>query len=132
MGKLITVLGRTLSLSGQSPPRLTYQVVGTDIPATKTRGNKQPILIQQIQLQCTCSGNYVPGTSTFSGQGSAVIVASSATVKCEKQLILLAGDQGTIVCNGTVTVTSTGVTSPGTASVTVTVTNTNQTNIFAS
>jgi hypothetical protein len=131
MGKLITVSGRTLLLSGQSPPTLNYQVVATDVPATTTQGNKKPILIQQIQLQCTCSGNY-SGTTTFVGSGSAVIVASSTTVKCEKQPILLAGDQVTIICNGTITDTSTGATSPGTASVTVTVNNTNKTNIFAS
>ena len=132
MGTLITVAGRTLSLSGQSHPSLNYQIVETDVPATKTRGNKQSILTQQIQLQCNCSGDYISGTSTFVGTGSAVIVASSTTVKCEQQQILLAGDKGTIVCNGTITVTSTGATSPGTASVTVTVSNTNQTNIFAS
>ncbi|WP_066382795.1 MULTISPECIES: hypothetical protein [unclassified Anabaena] len=131
MGKLITVSGRTLLLSGQSPPTLNYQVVETDIQATKTRGNKKPILIQQIKLDCTCFGSYSV-TTTFSGTGSAVIVASSTTVKCENQPILLAGDQVTITCSGTITETSTGATSSGTASVTVTVSNTNQTNIFAS
>lgn len=132
MGKLITVTGRTLLLSEKSHPSLNYQVVETDIPANKTRGNSQSILTQQIQLQCNCSGDYILPNSTFFGTGVAAIMASSKTVRCEQQQILLAGDQTNIVCNGTITNTNTDITAPGTASVTVTITNTNQNNIFAS
>ena len=132
MSKLITVTGRSLSLSGQSHPPLNYEITETDTQATTTSAEGNLVLLQQIQLQCNCSGDYVEGTSTFVGSGNASIIASSTTVKCESKPIVLAEDKVTITCSGTVTQTSSGATSPGTASVTVTVTNTNQATVSAS
>lgn len=131
MGNLVTVFGRTLSKSGQSPSTLTYTITETDSNALKTFGRGEAILIKEIRLDCNCTGNYAAG-QTFVGSGTAAIVANTNRVKCEGESILLEGDSVTITCSGTVTETSTGLTSSGTASVTVTITNTNQSNIFAS
>lgn len=130
MGKLITVTGRSLSLSGQSHPTLNYEITETDTQATTTSAEGKPVLLKEIKLQCECSGDYVPEESTFVGSGNANIIASSTTVKCENKPMVLAEDKITITCSGTVT-KSTGATSTGTASVTVTVTNTNQTTVSA-
>ena len=132
MGKLISVTGRSLSLSGQSHPDLTYDIVETDTPATTTSAEGKAVLLTEIKLQCNCSGDYVPEISTFVGSGNAPILGSSATVKCEGKPIVLAEDKITINCSGTITTTAGGATSPGTAFVTATVNNTNQTSVSAS
>ena len=129
MSKLITVTGRSLSLSGKSHPNLNYKIEGKDTSATTTSAEGKQILLQQIQLQCDCSGDY-GGGNTFQGKGNASIVASSQTVKCEDKPIVLAEDKITITCSGTVT-PSAGASSPGEASVTITVTDTNQTTVLA-
>jgi uncharacterized Zn-binding protein involved in type VI secretion len=131
MSKLITVDGRQLQQSNKSHPTLTYTVTETDLKAVKTLGQRKGVLLQQITLQCACSGDYVTGTSTFVGNGSAVIVAKTTRVLCEGKPIVLEGDKTTITCAGTITTTASGATSPGTASVTVAVVNSNQPNIFA-
>ena len=131
MSDLITVFGRTLSPSGQSPSTLTYTITETYTNASKTCGKSETVLIKEIQLHCDCAGDYAAG-QTFAGSGDASIQANTNRVKCEGESILLKGDNVSITCNGTVTTTSGGATSPGSASVTVTITNTNQTNIFAS
>jgi len=131
MGDLVTISGRTLTQSALTPPSLTFTILEVDHPALKSFGHGNAILINTIDLQCTCSGNYAAG-QTFSGTGNASIVANTARVKCEGQSILRQGDNVTINCSGTITETSSGTTSPGSASVTVTVTNANQTDIFVS
>jgi hypothetical protein len=131
MGKLIVVDGRQLQLTTKSHPSLNYTVTETDVKAAKTRGHGKTVVVQQIALQCACSGDYVTGTSTFVGSGSAVIAGATTRVRCEGHPILLNGNKVTITCTGTVTTTSGGATSPGTASVTVGVVNTGQTDIFA-
>lgn len=131
MSKLITVDGRQLQLLNKSHPTLTYTVTETDLKALKTLGRSKALLVQQIALQCSCSGDYVSGTSTFVGQGAAVIAAKTTRVRCEGKPLVLEGDEVTITCTGTVTTTAGGATAPGTASVTVKVVNPNQTNIFA-
>ena len=129
--KLITVAGRTLEQSEPSHSGLTYSITETDNPAAKTNGNGNSILIEQIDLSCQCSGDYVAGTSTFTGSGNASIVANTPRITCEGGSILLKGDNVVITCNGTITNTSTSATSPGTATVKVTISNPNQDNIFA-
>lgn len=135
MGKLITVAGRALSQSGKSHPTLTYTITETDLKASKTFGNSKEVLLEKIDLQCTCSGLYTTPSQSFKGSGKAAIVANTPRVKCEGKSILLEGDNVTITCNGTVTDSST---TPPTeipdqqASVIVTITNTNQSDVFAS
>lgn len=131
MGDLVTISGRTLSQSAQTPASLTFSITEVDHPALRSFGHGNAILINKIDLECTCSGNYAPG-QTFTGTGSASIVANTTRVKCEGQSILRQGDNVTITCDGTITETSSGTTSPGSASVTVTITNANQTDIFVS
>lgn len=132
MSKLITVGGRTLEQTSPSHPTLTYTITETDTPAERTTGGDNPVLIQQIALQCNCSDDYVANTSTFVGSGAAAIVAHTSKVTCEGQSIILEGDEVLITCEGTITVTSSGVSSPGAATVTVRIANTNQSTIIAS
>lgn len=131
MSKLITVDGRQLQQSDKSHSTLTYTVTEIDVKAIKTVGQSKAVLIQQIGVQCSCSGDYVAGTSTFIGKGNGLIAAQTTRVLCEGKSILLEGDKTTITCSGTITTIASGATIAGTASVTVTVMNTNQTNIFA-
>ncbi|GAB61450.1 MAG: hypothetical protein DWB56_04990 [Candidatus Jettenia sp.] len=132
MGNLIAVSGRTLTQSEKSHQNLAYTITETDVKTVRTFGHGKEILINQIKLSCTCSGDYVAGTSTFSGKGEAAIVANSKRVKCEGQSILLEGDEVTITCEGTITDNSSGATAKGTATVTVKITDSNQKNIFTS
>jgi hypothetical protein len=129
MEKLITVSGRVLPLFNKSHPLLSYTITETDIKALRTTVGNKEVLVSQIQLTCQCSGDFVKGTSTFVGTGSAVIVANTSRVECEGQSILLEGDKVTVTCDGTITQTSTGATSLGKASVEVEIKNANQTNV---
>ena len=90
-------------------------------------------MLKEIKLQCNCSGDY-GGGNTFQGSGNASIVASSQTVKCESQPILLKGDQVTITCTGTVTIPGPPPTTvpEQKASVTASLNDTNQNSTFAS
>jgi hypothetical protein len=131
--KPITVAGRTLTLSEKSHPGLTYTITEVDNPAFKTNGNGNSVLVNQIKLSCQCSGDYVAGTSTFDGSGTASIVADTHRIKCENESILLEGDNVKIECEGTITYTTGSPPPPpedGSASIKVTITNTNQSNIF--
>lgn len=132
MTKLITVGGRTLEKVDPSHSSLSYEIVESDTPAQRTTGHGNPVLIQQIGLQCACSGDYVSGTSTFVGMGTGAILAQGTKVTCNGQPIILEGDEVTITCTGTVTTTSTSATAPGSATIKVRVANTNQPNIIAS
>lgn len=132
MEKQIAVSGTQVwSLSSKSHPDLTYNV--SEVPEKTSRtviGNNQQILVTQIQLQCNCTGDYIKGTSTFVGNGSANILAKAdRQVECEGKSILLPGDEVEILCNGTITITSNGVTSPGIATVKAKITNPNQKNV---
>ena len=130
MGKLITVAGRTLTQSNPTPATVTFTIVETDIPAARTSGGANPILIDRISLACTCSGEFSP-TQTYVGSGNAEIVAKRQRVSCEGKPMLLVGDQVTITCSGTATDTASGTPVPANASVTVTIGNGNQTTISA-
>jgi hypothetical protein len=132
MEKQITVSGSpTWSLSDNSHANLTYTVTEVPEPASRTViGNDQPILVNQIQLKCNCNGDYVSGTSTFVGTGSASITAKpDRIVECEGKSVLLVGDEVTITCQGTITTTSTGATSAGNATVKATIKTPNQENV---
>jgi hypothetical protein len=121
MGKLMTVSGRTLQQSAPSHPGLTYVIKETDEKAAKCRIGGKEVLINQIKLQCDCSGDYVAQTSTFMGTGEAAIIADTKRVKYQGNSILLKGDKVQITCNGTITTTSSGATTQGTASVVVSI-----------
>lgn len=131
MSELVSVVGRTISLSNKTPPDLTFTITEQDTEASKCTGKGSNVLIQQITLNCNCSGKFGEGL-TFVGTGMAAIVANTNRVKCEGQSVHLKGDNVVISCSGTVTETSSGTTSPGSASVKATITNTNQDDIFAS
>jgi hypothetical protein len=126
MATRITVAGRELELSEQSHSDLTYKVTAVDVEAQFTNAGDKNVLISQIALTCVCSGDYIKGTSTFVGNGNAVISANSQGLTCEDQPVLLEGDTTTITCTGSVTTVALGATAPGTASVTVAIANTGQ------
>jgi hypothetical protein len=130
MGKLIVVAGRTLEQSKLTPDTVKCTIVETDVPAARTNGNAQPVLIDRISLACTCSGDFSP-TQTYVGSGNAEIVAQRQRVSCEGKPLLLVGDQVTITCSGTATDTASGTPVAANASVTVTIGNGNQSTIFA-
>jgi hypothetical protein len=133
MQQPIVIQGRVLSQSSPSHSTLTYAVTPTDSPAARTKGKGgASVLVNEIKLDCKCSGAYTatPAT-TFTGTGTASIVASTPRVLCEGQQMLTEGDQVVINCTGTVTDTTTLATSPGTASVTVTITDGVQKNVNA-
>lgn len=130
MGELITVSGRILKQSNKSHDTLTYTITETDINASNTFGNSNEILIDKISLHCDCSGNYSP-TETYVGIGDSIIKANTKRVNCNGKSILVKGDKIEILCNGTITETSTGATRQGIASVTVAIDNPNQSNIYA-
>jgi hypothetical protein len=130
MGKLIAVAGRTLEQSNPTPSTVTFTIIETDIPAARTNGNAQPMLIDRISLACTCSGDFSP-TQTYVGSGNAEILPSRDRVRCEGKPLLLVGDQVTITCSGTATDKTTAATAPANASVTVTVVDGNQTTVLA-
>jgi len=121
MGKPIAVDSWAQELSAQTPSTLTYKVQPTIFAAAKTRASGKKLLISKIVLSCSCSGDYVTGTSTFVGAGQAAIEAQSPGLRCEGQPVLLEGDKVTITCDGTITTTASGATGPGKASVTVTI-----------
>ena len=136
MQKPIVLLGRTLVQSDPKPlgSSLTFTLTPApvDTPALRTSGKGGvPVLIDQIALSCSCTGDYVPGTSTFSGNGAAAIVASTPRVECESKQMLTEGDQVTITCNGTITTTASGTTAPGTAQITVSIADGIQHNVDA-
>ena len=110
MGDRVTVSGRTLKLSNKTPGTLTYTLTETDHPALKTEAQDNAVLINAIMLQCSCSGDYVTGTSTFVGSGTASITAGTPRVECEDMQIIKKGDSTTITCSGTITTTANGAT----------------------
>lgn len=137
MGELITVEGWEYTKSNQvpeqSPPNvaLDFAITATPQLSSNTRGAGNAVVIEKIDLSCTCSGAYGPSL-TFQGEGSATLLPGSQKVRVNGQPIVLIGDQVTITCSGTVTNTVTSATTTGVASITVTVSNTNQTKIRAS
>jgi hypothetical protein len=130
MAQLIAVKGRSLAQSNPTPATVSFTITETDVPAARTNGHGQPILIDRISLACTCSGNFSP-TQTYVGSGNAEIVASRQRVRCEGKPLLLVGDQVTITCSGTATDTVSGTPVAAKASVTVTIVGGNQTTIIA-
>jgi hypothetical protein len=130
MGKLIVVAGRTLQQSDPTPATVTFTITPTDVPAVKTNGKAQPMLIDRISLACTCSGDFSP-TQTYVGSGNAEILARRDRVRCEGKPLLLVGDQVTITCSGTATDKTTAATVAANASVTVTIVDGNQATILA-
>jgi hypothetical protein len=130
MGKLIAVARRTLTQSNPTPATVTFTIRETDVPATRTNGNANPMLLDKISLECTCSGNFSP-TQTYEGSGRADIVATRQRVRCEGKPLLLVGDQVTITCSGTAKDTASGTTVTADATVTVTISGANQTTILA-
>jgi hypothetical protein len=133
MQKPIVIQGRSLTLTGGLPATLTFTLgVTTDVPALRTIGKgAAPVLINSILVNVSASGNFVTGTSTFVGNGSASIVASTPRVTCEGQQMLTEGDSVVVTCTGTITTTSSGVTTPGTATVEVVITDGVQKNVNA-
>jgi hypothetical protein len=130
MAQLIAVKGRSLAQSNPTPATVSFTITETDVPAARTNGHGQPILIDRISLACTCSGNFSP-TQTYVGSGNAEIVASRQRVRCEGKPLLLVGDQVTITCSGTATDTVSGTPVEAKASVTVTIVDGNQTTVIA-
>jgi hypothetical protein len=130
MSKLVVVAGRTLQQSEPSPATVTFTVTPTDVPAARTNGNAQTMLIDRISLACACSGDFSP-TQTYVGSGNAEILPRRDRVRCEGKPLLLVGDQVTITCSGTATDKTTAATVPANASVTVTIVDGNQTTILA-
>ena len=133
MQQPIVIAGRTITLSGGIPSTLTFVLgVMTDIPALRTVGKgAAPVLIDNILVNVSASGDFVTGTSTFVGTGSAAIVASTPRVECEGFQMLTEGDKVVVTCNGTVTTTLGGATAPGIATVTATITDGVQKNVDA-
>jgi hypothetical protein len=129
MGKLITVAKRTLTQSNPTPVTVIFTIRETDVPAARTNGNAQPMLLDKISLECTCSGNF-SATQTYEGSGRADILSARERVRCEGKPLLLVGDQVTITCSGTAKDAS-GTTVPADATVTVTISDANQTTILA-
>jgi uncharacterized Zn-binding protein involved in type VI secretion len=130
MAKLVAVAGRTLTQSNPTPATVNFTIVETDLPATRTKGSGQPVLIDRIALACTCGGNFSP-TQKYVGTGNAEIVSGRQRLRCEGKPLLLIGDQVTIACSGTATDTTSGTTMPANASVTVTITDAKQTTVRA-
>jgi hypothetical protein len=128
MGKLIAVAKRTLTQSNPTPAKVTFTIRETDVPAARTNGNGQPMLLDKISLECTCGGDFSP-SQTYQGSGRADIVATRERVRCEGKALLLVGDQVTITCSGMATDASGSV--PANATVTVTISDANQTTILA-
>jgi hypothetical protein len=128
MGKLITVARRTLTQSNPTPATVIFTIRETDVPAVRTNGNAQPMLLDRISLECTCSGSFSM-TQTYEGSGRADIVATRERVRCEGKSLLLVGDQVTITCSGMAKDASGSV--PANATVTVTISDANQTTILA-
>jgi hypothetical protein len=130
MGKLIAVAKRTLTQSNPTPLTVTFKIRETDLPAARTNGDADPVLLDKISLECTCSGNFSP-TQTYVGSGRADIVSTRKRVRCEGKPLLLVGDQVTITCSGKATDTTSGTTVDADATVTVTISDANQTTILA-
>jgi hypothetical protein len=131
VSKAIVVGGWTLSLSGQDPAPLTYNVTGTATTATRTRGRSRSVVIKQIDFNCTCSGT-LPTSETYVGSGRASLMADTQRVKCEGQPIILEGDQIGITCHGTATAPTTPPTTrDATASVIVAVNHAGQQTVLA-
>jgi hypothetical protein len=130
MGKLIVVAGRTLKQSKLTPDTVDFTIAETDVPAARTNGNAQPVLIERISLACTCSGDFSP-TQTYVGSGNAEILPRRDRVRCEGKPLLLVGDQVTITCSGTATDKTSAATVAANASVTVTIVDGNQTTVLA-
>ena len=133
MQKPIVIQGRTITLSNPVPPPLTFTLVSAvDTPAVRTSGKGgAPVLISNIVVNVSASGDFVTGTSTFVGTGSGTIVASTPRVECEGQQLLTEGDKVDITCTGTITTTAGGATASGTAKVTATITDGVQKNVDA-
>lgn len=133
MPSSIVIRGRALTLSGGVPSTLRYSVsAAVDRPALRTAGKgAAAVLTGSIQVTVQATGDYVPGTSTFAGQGQGAILASTPRVLCEGAQLLTEGDSVTVTCAGTVTTTAGGATAPGTATVVISVSDGLQKNVVA-
>src|ERR1700687_797206 len=102
MQKPIAIQGRTLTLSGGIPATLVFAGgATTDVPALRSSGKGgAPVLINNILVNVSASGDFVALTSTFVGSGSGSIVASTPRVECEGQQMLTEGDSVVITCSG--------------------------------
>lgn len=129
MQQPIVIQGRTLTQSNPTPSTVSFTVTPTDAPALRASGRSgASLLVDRIALSVIASGDYAAG-STFAGTGTGQITASTPRVECEGKQLLTENDMTTITCNGTITNTQSGATTPGTASVTVTITNGVQKNV---
>jgi hypothetical protein len=130
MLKQPAVAGRTLTLSEQDPASavLTFTLTPVDDTAQRTTAEGKSLVIKQIQIEATCSGQI--DSDTFAGKGSATISAASPRVTCEGQELVLEGANVVLTCNGTRTDPS-GNTKAGKASVRVTVSDAGQTSVEA-
>lgn len=133
MPSSIVIQGRALTLSGGIPSTLQYSIsAAVDHAALRTAGKgAAAVLTGSIQVTVRATGDFVPGTSTFVGQGQGTIPASTPRVLCEGAQLLTEGDGVTVTCAGTVTTTASGATAAGSASVVVSVSDGIQKNIVA-
>jgi hypothetical protein len=127
------VTGRTLTQSNPQPPppagAVVFAITATHLAAQRSTGEGTPLVLQQIQLSCTCSGTI--GPDTYAGIGQAVIAAGTARVTCEGHELVLEGANMVVPCSGTTTAPD-GTTKPNVpASVTVTVTKAGQESVLA-
>jgi hypothetical protein len=130
MLKRMVVAGRSLAQSDPKPDPPTGAVVYTltdekDLSTERTTLEGKAVLLEEIKLECACSGSI--GSDTYKGDGKASIAAKSARVTCEGHQLLLLGDKVTVNCTGT-TKSPSGATTPNVkASVTVTISDAAQT-----
>jgi hypothetical protein len=125
----MVVAGRKLVQSDPKPDPPTgavvYTLTETDLSARRTTLEGKAVLLEEIKLECACSGSI--GPNTYTGDGKAGIVAKTPRVTCEGHQLLLIGDKVTVDCTGTTT-TPSGVTTTGVAaSVTVAISDAAQT-----
>lgn len=117
--ELIAVDSRTIEQSGADQASVTFTLTETNTPARATGAEGSDVLVDRISVSCSCSGSI--GSDSYTGSGTADIVASTARVKIDGKDVICEGDSVRLTCNGMVTNSSSSATSPMTASVTLTV-----------
>jgi hypothetical protein len=134
MLKQIVVAGRELAQSDKKPDppngAVVYTLTETDHPAQRTTLEGKAVLLEQIKLECACSGSI--GLNSYTGDGTASIAANTPRVTCEGQQLLLLGDNATVNCTGTTTTPSGATTAGVAASVSVAISDAAQTTGLAS